>query len=62
MTRNHKEGPCRKCNRFTELSKRMICAKCALDNQITEQKHLKEKRGEYYEKWKRGIEKYIKES
>lgn len=56
MTRKQNRlGYCKRCNDKGHLSKRGLCFDCSTSIQATQQKQLKEKRGEHYDKWKKGI-------
>lgn len=56
MGRKRKIYRCKNCGKILDRkTKSGLCLDCALKKQIEIIKQLKEKKGEYYEKWKIGI-------
>ncbi len=58
-TKKNRVGYCKRCNDKDHLSKRGLCFNCSTSIQATQQKQLKEKRGEHYDEWKKGLKKYL---
>lgn len=52
-------GECKHCGKFTNISRRRICVICGDERATTERIQLKDKKGEHFDKWKKGILKGI---
>ena len=55
-------GKCRRCGRLFKrelLSARRLCPECQVEIVVENVKALKEKKGEYYEKYKMGMMRYF---
>lgn len=55
-----KLGQCEQCGYQGLVSKRKLCMTCSHKNQLEQQQQLKDKKGRYYEQWKKGLEKSIR--
>ena len=57
----NKNGTCKQCKkRNVEISNQEICRICATQNMADAAKQLHEKKGKYFNRWKRGILKSVK--
>ena len=50
-----KEGKCRRCHQWTMVNSKGYCPRCASDRVVEAVKQLREKKGYFYQKWRKGL-------
>ena len=50
-----KEGKCRRCHQLTIVNPKGYCPRCAIARVMEAAKQLREKKGYFYQKWKKGL-------
>ena len=57
MNNKRRLGNCKQCGDLEYISKRKLCTDCSTNNMLDQQKQLKHKKGQEYDKWKKALRK-----